>query len=193
MGRGEGVSVSLEILFCFVEAASVLAVAQGVNKSSSDYIHTSSTRPGRPGPPPAELVKTGSRLNIWCRFCVRKKYKQVWWALKIGNEFFVKCVKLKKLLRAQYLLQSICFWDLKQLSDLWLYKEAVWGDFFKAGIQVTELNKEKFRLLNIVPALLSCSKYLQQVLWSRKWRECAMQFFFSLFAMQQGNRYKSLQ
>lgn len=35
MGRGEGASVSLEILFCFVEAAAVLADAQGVNKSSS--------------------------------------------------------------------------------------------------------------------------------------------------------------
>lgn len=98
---------------------------------------TSSTRPGRPDPPPAKLVKTGSRLNIWCRFCVRKKYKQVWWALKIRNEFFVKYAKLKKLLRAQCLLQCICFGDLKQISDFWLYKKDVWGDFFKAGIQVT--------------------------------------------------------
>lgn len=78
MERGEGASVYLEILCCFVEAATVLAVAQGVNKTSSGYIHTSGIRPGRPGCPPAKHAKAGSRLNIWCCLCVRKEYKQVW-------------------------------------------------------------------------------------------------------------------
>lgn len=64
----------------------------------------------------------------------------------------------------------LCFRIARSSLVLGIRKEMSAGIFFffKVNTQVAGLNKEKFRLLNKVPILLTRSRYLQQVLWSRK-------------------------
>lgn len=55
------------------------------------------------------------------------------------------------------------------------------------------LNDENFRSLNEVPTFFSCPNICNKLCGVGIEGKCALPFFFSLFAMQQDNQYRSLQ